>query len=262
MATIRPIVGLASLFWLALGTAWAQDGMPANPPALPAPRQIIIPANSPALPATTQVKVYRLHYAPPDLLADELYALFAAQSVRVASDPRTNSVIVAGPAAIQANVTGLIARLDVPQTQAPNETFAPGGPTSTAGNVPFEGRRSDTAVKAVELFTGRNALRAGEKIAVVRVSRATARALEAVMPPQPSGQAGTYEVRKPLLDGTFNEAPQLASGPVKTITLSHDEITAIAQALRSRSVQGANGSIVVVVPSEAPATSSRQGTTR
>ena len=170
-------------------------------------------------------------------------------------------MIVAGPPAIQGNVAGLIARLDVPQPQAPNETYAPGGSTATAGNIPFEGRHSDTALKALELLGGNGTLRPGEKIAVVRVSPATARALEGVLPTLPSGQAGTYEVRKPPLDGASGGPPQLAGGPIQTITLSHDEITSISQALRSLSAQGNKGSTVVVVPSEAPATTSHQGTT-
>ncbi len=262
MAAIRPFLGLTLAAGLMLSTALAQNVVPVTPPALPAPAQVNVQANLPALPPA-QVKLYRLHNAPADLLAEELYTVFAAQNVRVASDPRTNSVIVGGPPAVQASIAGLIARLDVPQQQAANETFAPAGPAATAGNFSIDGQRTDTARRALELFSGKNALRPGEKIAVVRVSPATARALETVMQPQAGGQSGTYEVRKPVLNGAYNAyngIPQSAASPVNTITLSHDEIVAMERALDALSKQGANGRSVVV-PSDAPATGSREGTT-
>lgn len=257
MATIRSIFGLASYLGLMMSTTWAQDGLPTSPPMLPPPAQVNVPANRPALPATAQVRVYRLHYAASDLMAEEFYSLFAAQNVRVASDPRTNSVIVAGPPAVQGNVAGLIKRLDVPQPS--NDTVATGGLTAAAGGVPFEGRRSDVALKAIELLTDRRTLRPGDEIAVVKVSPAAARALESVTRTQ-SQQAVQYQALKPPLDGTFNEPPQPTGGAVKTLRLSHDQVTAIAQALHSLSAQGPSSGVVVVVPPKAPATTSRQGT--
>ena len=201
MATIRPILGLAFLLSLTLGSAWAQNVAPATPPALPVPARVDVQANLPAVPPA-QVRLYRLHNAPADLLAEELYAVFAAQNVRVASDPRTNSVIVGGPPAVQANIAGLIARLDVPQQQAANESLAPSGPASATGNVPFAGQHTETARSVLQLFAGKGRFRPGETIAVVKISPATARALEAVVP-QPNGQAGTYQTFKPPLDGAL-----------------------------------------------------------
>lgn len=259
MVTIRSTLGLASLLSLAASTAWAQNVPPAIPPALPAPAQVDVQARLPAAPPA-QVRLYRLHNAPADLLAEELYAVFAAQNVRVAADPRTNSVIVGGPPAVQANIAGLIARLDVPQQQAFNQASAPSGPTVAAGNVPFAGQRTETVLNALKLLGGKGGFQPGEKIAVVKISPATARALEAVAP-QSSGQAGTYQTFKPALDGSSIGPPQLAGGPIQTLTLSHDEIIQMQQALKVLSARGANGSGTVIVPSKAPATTSRQGTT-
>ena len=231
---------------------------PGHPSGTPGAGGVDVQANLPAVPPA-QVRLYRLHNAPADLLAEELYAVFAAQNVRMASDPRTNSVIVGGPPAVQANIAGLIARLDVPQQQAANESLAPSGPASATGNVPFAGQHTETARSVLQLFAGKGALRPGETIAVVKISPATARALEAVVP-QPNGQAGTYQTFKPPLDGASNAPPQLAGSSTRTLTLSHDDIIAMQQALKALSAQGANGSAIVVVPPEAPATTSRQGT--
>ncbi len=276
MATMRPMIGLTSLLWLALNTAWAQDGVPANAPVLPPPvAEMQVPLGQfpqTQVPAAqfpqTRVRLYRLKYAQAGLLADELAAAVGRRDVRVVGDVRTNSVIVASSPAMQDTVASLIRRLDVPQ--APGEAFADNngynGQAPMIGNAPVGGSPRQVAVQAIaQLLSDKKALEPGSQIAVLKLSPATANALEAVMQPQ-AGQPGLvlpqagqqaqeYQAFKPVLDGASSGAAQFPSDQVKTLRLSHDDVTTLARALSSLSAQGPGA--VVVLPSETPATGSR-----
>ncbi len=240
----RIIVGLASLFWLAINPAWAEDG---------------IPANSQALSEQVQVKLYRLHYAKADLLAKELSAVCARQDVHIGGDARTNSLIVVSPPAVQDAVAVLIARLDVPNAR--DEALPSNGRTTMTESVPI--KRSDLAEKPLDhrrAERGGVSVRAGE-IAVMRISPATAKALEAVMQPKPSQPPQEYQDLKPPVNGTPSGTAQSSGEEIRILRIPPQDAAAVAKALSSLFGQGPNPRVIVVAPPKAPATVSHGGKT-
>jgi hypothetical protein len=82
----------------------------------------------PPLP-NAEVKVIALAKAPADETARTIESLFGPQTIRVATDDRTNSLIVLGDAASLNSVEALLARID---QQSNNKANTPGG-TATSG---------------------------------------------------------------------------------------------------------------------------------
>jgi hypothetical protein len=281
MTRMLPIIGSASLLFLGLNTAWAQVVVPTNPtvlpvPVLPAQVRPVLPAQAlPAQPTVLpvrapqpQVRLYRLRNAQALYVADELATVLTRPDVRIAGDPRTNSVIVSSPPDLQNTVASLITRLDA--VQAPAAT----GPTAAAGGGLTAGSQAGAVLNTLDqLLSTKGNLPQGSEIAVMRISPAAARALGAVMqpqqptetqvvqqppvlptqpaqPPQLGQQPLEYQAFKPPLDGTSIAASGNPGGQIRTFTVSHDEVAALAQALRSLSAHGANPNEVVAVPIE------------
>jgi type II secretory pathway component GspD/PulD (secretin) len=83
----------------------------ALPPAAPL-GQISPPASAPAPAPISELKVFTLKHASAPDLAPVLANVFAGQPVRFSVDPRTNSLLVIGPAVSLQSAQALVTRLD------------------------------------------------------------------------------------------------------------------------------------------------------
>jgi type II secretory pathway component GspD/PulD (secretin) len=82
-------------------------------------------SDAPAAPAVAalEIKVFRLKFAPAleaeKVLSKVLLVGGGGEGLRLASDPRTNSVVAHGPAARLQEVEALLMRLDTPDERKP-----------------------------------------------------------------------------------------------------------------------------------------------
>ena len=81
------------------------------PPAAPL-GQLTPPASAPAPAPISELKVFTLKHASAPDLAPVLTNVFAGQPVRFSVDPRTNSLLVIGPASSLQSAQALVTRLD------------------------------------------------------------------------------------------------------------------------------------------------------
>jgi len=212
-----------------------------------------------------QVKLVRLNYADSETVVKELSRIFPSDDVRIVADKRTNSVVMAAPAATQAEVANLIAKLDVPQVHI---DARPSHREMKVEVVPIREGNSYLVAEALkELVATRLAKGQGSAITVVKASPPVRKALEAVLQPQTDRLAqGQYRVLKPLLDD-LSPAAGTAGHRIEILHLSDEQATALRKTLAGAlSVKSPKPGVIVVVPpgaknQKAPATGSKNAPT-
>jgi type II secretory pathway component GspD/PulD (secretin) len=211
------------------------------------------------------VKFVRLNYADAETLVKELSRIFPADDLRIVADKRTNSVVMAAPAATADTVTNLIAKLDVPQVRVDARTSHREVKSEV---IPLREVNPDLVAEALsELVAARQARGQGSTIAVVKASPSVQKALEAVLQPQTDQQGkGQYRVLKPLLDD-LGSPPGTAGNRLEILHLSDEQATALRKALAGAlSTKSPKPGVIVVVPQgarslEAPTTGSNDAPT-
>jgi hypothetical protein len=268
MMSARLLIILVFMCRLVATVARAQQNAPA------AASKQNVPATAPA--ESRQVKLLHLNYADAGTIAQELSIMFPSNDVRIVADKRTNALIVLAPAAQEAAVADLVAELDAPAPPAGARQMRDKNVETEI--IPLRGADPELVAKALEAMLGNRTNGEGSAVAVVRSSAAVQRVLQAVSQPseaQNASQAQNTSQRQNALPQPSSEqdrklkalVEQLRSktegGAVKIIHLTHQQASAIANALAAaRPNHGSKPTVVMVLPSkpsngETPATASK-----
>ncbi len=157
--------------------------------------------SSPVSEQPRQVKLLVLKRADAGAVAKELAEIFPPDAARIVADQRTNTLIVAAPAAMQATVLGLVEKLDLPAGHA-------GVATTPAASAPPAGRSVDVvpirrgkprliAAAMEKLLAERPAGSDQAAIAVVRAPPMVRKVLNSLFAPLPPQNAPQREEPKP-----------------------------------------------------------------
>ncbi len=193
-----------------------------------------------------QVKLVRLNHADAEAIVAEFSRIIPADDLRIVADKRTNSVLIAAPAATQDMVADLIAKLDVAEVH--NKNSAP-APSETTAVIPLTEGNPDLVAKALrELVATRQAQGKSSAIAVVKASPSVQKALETVLQP-PATQPGQvqYPVLKPPFGNPDTTAGTAGQG-IQVLHLSHQQATALTKVLGPLSPKTSKPGVIVVVP--------------
>lgn len=234
----RQLIALALLYGPTVSIALAQDtGTVVPNPSVASSHQ------------GRQVKLFRLNHADAESIGRELSAVLPFSDVRVIADKRTNSVIVAAPAAVLDSVTNAMATLDAPQA-ARNERQPSRDEIKQTEIVPLRQSNVDLIARALdELVAARRAKGESTAVAVVKASPVVEKALGAISQPQPAQPGhGQAPGKTP---GTTAATASGQSLRIRVLHLSSEQARSIAEALtRASAGESRRPGAVVVSPSQ------------